>query len=152
MPDGPGVAAIVACIDSAGRVLVVKQTAGPFAGAWLLPGGAVKRGEQVEAAARREVTEETGYSVDTLGLVARYEVRSVPPGAFHFLLHMFRAGEITGTARPEGGSEVRWTHSSELDLHPSMAVELTDLGLIEGERATLCRALGQIGVEMHRLP
>jgi 8-oxo-dGTP diphosphatase len=151
VPEGPGVGAIVACVDSAGRILVVKQTTGPFAGAWLLPGGIVERNERIEDGARRELREETGYSVGDLRPVALYEVRSVPPGAFHILLHMFRGGEVNGLPRPEAGSEVRWAHPAELDLHPSMAVQLVDLGLVDRERAVLRSDLAHIGVEMRRL-
>ena len=150
-PAGPGVAAIVACVDAAGRVLVVKQTTGPFAGAWLLPGGAVERDERVADAARRELAEETGYRVDELVLVARYDVRSAPSGRFHILLHMFRGAEVDGTPRPEPASAVRWARPREIDLHPSLAVELVDLGLIEREPTSLARDLARIGVEVRRL-
>src|SRR5205807_4493728 len=60
MGKGPQVSAIVGCVDDAGRVLIVKQTSGPFAGSWLLPGGTVERNERLEDAARRELFEETG--------------------------------------------------------------------------------------------
>jgi 8-oxo-dGTP diphosphatase len=151
VPDGPGVAAIVACVDSAGRILVVKQTTGPFAGAWLLPGGAVERNERIEDAARRELRQETGQDIRDLRPVALYEVRSVPPGAFHILVHMFRGGEVEGVSPPEAGSEARWVHPGDIQLHPSMAVQLVDLGLIERERASLSSALAKFGVEMRRL-
>src|SRR6266851_23225 len=64
--DGPAVSAVLACVDEAGRVLIVKQTAGPFAGAWLLPGGRVERDESPDDTARRELREETGYTVNDL--------------------------------------------------------------------------------------
>jgi 8-oxo-dGTP diphosphatase len=152
VPEGPGVAAIVACIDSAGRILVVKQTTGPFAGAWLLPGGAAKPGELVEEAARRELAEETGYHVEDLELVARYLVRSVPPGRFEIVLHMFRGGALQGDLRAEAGSEARWVGPRELELHPSMAVQLADLGLIEPEPASVVEGLARIGAQMRQLP
>jgi 8-oxo-dGTP diphosphatase len=148
---GPGVSAVVACIDDAGRVLLIKQTAGPFAGAWLLPGGNVERDERLEDAARRELFEETGYRANELRPVALYEVRSGPPGRFHFLVHLFRAGAVDGTPQAEAGSELRWARPSEIDPHPNLAVALADLGLIERDRAALARDLAKAGLEMRRV-
>jgi 8-oxo-dGTP diphosphatase len=150
--EGPGVSAVVACIDDAGRILIVKQTAGPFAGAWLLPGGNVERNERLADAARRELFEETGYhAAEEVRPVALYEVRSLPPGQFHFLVQVFRAGALDGTPRAEVGSELRWATPGEIDAHPNLAVALADLGLIERDRATLARDLAAIGVEMRRV-
>lgn len=151
MSAAPGVGAIVACIDDAGRILLVKQVSGPFAGAWLLPGGALERDERIEDAARRELAEETGYAVADLRAVAVYEVRSAPPGTFHIVLAMFRGGTVSGDARAEPGSEVRWVDPQGLDAHPSLAVELVDLGLIARDPGRLTRDLGHIGVEMRRI-
>ena len=149
--EGPGVSAIVACVDDAGRILIVKQTAGPFAGSWLLPGGNVERDERLEDAAGRELFEETGYRSAELRPVALYEVRSSPAGRFHFLVHLFRGGRVDGTPRAEPGSEVRWAAPGEIDAHPNLAVALIDLGLIERDRASVNRDLEAIGVEMRRV-
>jgi 8-oxo-dGTP diphosphatase len=149
--QGPRVSAVVACVDDAGRVLIVKQTAGPFSGAWLLPGGNVERDERLEDGARRELLEETGYRVADLHPVTVYEVLSVPAGRFHFLVHLFRGSEVAGTPRPEPGSDLRWSVPLEIDPHPSLAVALVDLGLIDRDRAGLTRDLAGIGVEMRRL-
>jgi 8-oxo-dGTP diphosphatase len=149
--DGPAVSAIVACLDDIGRILVVKQKRGPFAGAWLLPGGNVERNERVEDAARRELLEETGYRAADLRPVALYEVRSVPAGTFHFLVHMFRAGEVDGKPRPEADSPIRWEIPDQIDAHPSLAAELADLGLIERGADAVLRELARVGVEMRRL-
>jgi 8-oxo-dGTP diphosphatase len=151
MGQGPQLSAIVACLDHTGRVLIVKQKAGPFAGAWLLPGGNVERDERVEDAARRELFEETGYLVAELTPVARYEVRSTPAGRFHFLVRLFRGGEVEGEPRPEQGSELRWAAPLDIDPHPSLAVALADLGLIERDRPALTQELARIGIEMRRV-
>jgi 8-oxo-dGTP diphosphatase len=152
MGPGPHVSAIVACVDDAGRVLIVKQTAGPFAGAWLLPGGSVEEGERPEDAARRELFEETGYRARDLRPVARYEVQSAPAvNNFHFLVHLFRSGKVEGTPRAEQGSDLRWVAPDEIEAHPNLAVALVDLGLIERDRAALLLDLAAIGIEMRRV-
>ena len=151
MADGPAATAVVACVDDTGRVLLVKQTAGPFAGEWLLPGGNVERDERLEDAARRELVEETGYRAAQMRAEAMYEVRSLPPGRFHFLVHLFRAGPVEGTPRPETGSELRWAAPRDLDPHPNLAVTLADLGLIQRDPEALRRDLANAGLEMRRV-
>lgn len=42
------------------KVLLIQRDLEPFAGEWAIPGGFVEVGESLEAAARRELTEETG--------------------------------------------------------------------------------------------
>ena len=143
--------AIVGCVDQAGRVLIVKQTAGPFAGAWLLPGGSVERNERVEDAARRELFEETGYRARELRPVAVYEVRSAPAGRFHFLVHLFRAGALDGSPRAEAGSDLRWVPPREIDPHPNLAIVLADLGLIDRDADALDRDLSAASFAMDRL-
>ncbi len=149
--EGPRISAVVACVDDAGRVLIVKQTAGPFAGTWLLPGGNVERNESLEDAARRELFEETGYRAGDLRPVARYEVRSVPAGRFHFLVHLFRAGPLEETPKAEAGGGLRWAEPGEIDPHPNLALTLVDLELIQRDRATVVRDLAAVGIEMQRV-
>ena len=151
MSGGPRVAGIVACFDGADRVLVVKQTSGPFSGTWVLPGGGIEADERIEDGVRRELREETGYQVDELHAVALYQVRSVPPGRYDLLVCLFRGGEIDGEPRPEAGSDLRWATPTEIDLHPVMATQLADLGVIERDATRLFGDLARAGIEMRRL-
>ena len=62
-PERPvvGVGAVV--LDGS-RVLLIKRGHAPLKGQWSLPGGGVEIGETLEQAIAREVTEETGLTVD----------------------------------------------------------------------------------------
>jgi 8-oxo-dGTP diphosphatase len=50
------------------RVLLIRRKRDPFAGSWALPGGFLEIDEPIEAGARRELKEETGF--DATGPVA----------------------------------------------------------------------------------
>jgi 8-oxo-dGTP pyrophosphatase MutT (NUDIX family) len=67
----PEVRGVKCVITDNGRVLLVRHTYGPRG--WDLPGGSMKRGEAPVNAARREMHEELGVSIDdwrSLGLVS----------------------------------------------------------------------------------
>lgn len=62
----PSVTVDLAAFARAGdglRVLLIRRKHDPFAGRWALPGGFLDIDEPIEAAARRELKEETGLDV-----------------------------------------------------------------------------------------
>ena len=56
-----------------GAVLLVRRSKPPAGGTWSIPGGAQELGETAEAAARRELMEETGLAAGPLTLVANVD-------------------------------------------------------------------------------
>jgi 8-oxo-dGTP diphosphatase len=54
------------------KVLLIQRKHEPFAGRWALPGGFVDMDEGLEAAARRELLEETGVAVEKVEQLAAF--------------------------------------------------------------------------------
>lgn len=95
------------------RVLLVRKTYGISKGMWALPGGFVQHDELLDAAAAREVLEETGVEAEVLSLIAvrtRYE----PEGGAVFVI--FRMKAIGGELCPDGTEidAVRYFSAAEL--------------------------------------
>jgi 8-oxo-dGTP diphosphatase len=68
----PSVTVDCVVFDSSDRLLLIRRRHPPFDGQFALPGGFVDYGETTEAAARRELMEETGLIARDLRLVGVY--------------------------------------------------------------------------------
>lgn len=101
-----GPSAVIIPVDSAGRVLLVRQFRLPVQAAiWELPAGRVNQGETPLQAARRELREETGYRARRWKkLLAFYPT----PGYVTEHMHVFLATELeAGAARPDEDERIR---------------------------------------------
>ena len=79
------------------RVLLVKRRFAPSRGLYAFPGGRVEPGESLEAAARRELYEETGLRAGPLTPVEEILIESEKGGlAVQFLLQVFSGRHVGG--------------------------------------------------------
>ncbi|MGE6698802.1 NUDIX hydrolase [Hyphomonas sp. NPDC076900] len=81
-------------------VLLIRRGTPPLAGDWSLPGGRIEFGERTEAAALRELKEETGVDARLIGLVdvvdALFTSRRSGEVARHYVLFDFAAVWVSG--------------------------------------------------------
>lgn len=144
-------------VDTDLKVLLVRRGLAPFEGAWALPGGFVRvgedeaageRGESLEQAARRELGEETGLSEGTIyleqlgafGAPDRDPRGRVISVAFYALLDPEQRGVISVKGKPvlragSDAADARWV---------SVAAEAPRLGLAFDHRAILDAALDRL--------
>lgn len=97
-------------------VLLVRRGKPPSIGSWTLPGGAQEIGETIEAAARRELLEETGLHVGDLHFVATVDsIRRDENGRirFHYTIIDFAARWQSG--EPVAATDVTETAWAPLD-------------------------------------
>jgi len=143
------VAAIALIRDERGRILLVKQRAGPFAGSWLLPGGRAGDDESTAHALVREVREETGLTLTDAVYVAGYRTSG---DGYDLTVLMYR-GPAEGTLLAERGSDARWFAVDAIpDPHPALRRQLLDAGVGRDDDAAIESALAAAAIGMVRLP
>lgn len=108
-------------------VLLARRGRPPRQGSWSLPGGAQRLGERAEAAARRELLEETGIEVGPLELAAVVDALAFDGGGgvqFHYTIVDYCARWTAGDARPgDDAAAVAWAAMADLadyDLTPDV--------------------------------
>jgi 8-oxo-dGTP diphosphatase len=110
---------VVAPGNGGPRVLLVKRKRPPFQDCWALPGGFVEPNEALEAAARRELREETGIEPDHLVQFHTFgDPGRDPRGWTISVAYLARIAAAQMQARqPQAGSdaaEVGWFHLEDL--------------------------------------
>jgi len=113
------------------EVLLIKRDKAPFKGCWSLPGGSIDWGESAEAAAIRELAEETRLLASSLALshvsdaILRGDDGKV---AAHFTIIVFATDRFSGIATPDADAgEVAWCgpeSRSALEKTPDLEIAI----------------------------
>ena len=103
-------------IETNGEVLKVRRGIQPGMGLWSFPGGYVDRGEIVEAAAEREVREETTLDITVSKLIGVFSEERHP------VVLIAYEGKIVG-GEPSAGEEVLDLGFFPIDNLPPLAFE-----------------------------
>jgi len=136
--------AVSAAIVRDGRVLIARRARPPAHGVYTLPGGGVEVGESLQEAVSREIMEETGLTIEPVGL-AGYRERIARDGEGrieqHFVILPFAARWIAGEpVLNEELAEARWLYPRELDGLPTTEglAEIVTTAITLVERVPRC--------------
>jgi 8-oxo-dGTP diphosphatase len=104
--------ALAACFNNRGEILIARRPAGAeFGRFWELPGGKVEPGESPQAAALRELAEETGIEAVAEGQLPPFSW-DYPHAPLRLIPVLCRADD---PALPDDGVERRWVSPADLD-------------------------------------
>jgi 8-oxo-dGTP diphosphatase len=109
------------------EVLLVKRGAEPFKEMWALPGGFVQMAESLEAAASRELEEETGVQDAYLEQLYTYGDPQRDPRGRIVSVAYFSLIPSGRTIRPEGGSDAASAGWFSIDNLPPLAFDHSDI-------------------------
>ena len=132
-PETPlvGVGAVV--VDQ-GRVLLVRRGHEPLKGQWSLPGGGVEVGESLTAGVVREVSEETGLTVEPLELIELLDRihRDGERVRYHYVIADYLCRVVGGELKAASDADaVRWVERAEWNSHSALKLDPITVRVIE---------------------
>jgi 8-oxo-dGTP diphosphatase len=107
--EKPSVTVDCVVFDHRDRLLLIRRRHPPFAGQLALPGGFVDSGETTEAAARRELAEETGLRAHDLRLVGVYSKPGRDPRGWTIsIAYLVTIGDTGAPAAGDDAADVEF--------------------------------------------
>ena len=122
----PSVSADVVVVDLSMRsLLLILRKNDPFAGSWALPGGFMEMEESAEAAAIRELKEETGLDISKVQQLGAYSsVDRDPRQRVVTIAFYATASESDFVAAADDAQDVRWFPIGDL---PDLAFDHSEI-------------------------
>lgn len=113
---------LLAVREGASSVLLIRRAHPPYAGDWALPGGFLDQDEDAEAAARRELQEETGIAyAGPLPQLRTYSAPDRDPrGRTVSIVHLASLGHPVDPVAGDDAAEARWF---AVDALPELAFD-----------------------------
>lgn len=102
------------------RALLVLRGREPLKGQWSIPGGLVELGEELTAAVRRELKEETGLSVRPVATIAAFDriQRQSRRVRYHFVIVDYLCRLKGGKLKPASDVlDARWVARRDLNRY-----------------------------------
>ena len=125
------VVAVGAVVFKDESVLLVKRKYPPNAGQWAIPGGKLRLGETLQAAAEREILEETGIAINALKPIYTFELIEKDAQGdvlYHYVIIDLLAEYISGEPCPaDDSSAAAWVDRKRL---ANLQVNQQTLGLL----------------------
>ena len=103
------------------EILLIRRDRAPFAGCWALPGGFVEEHEPLDAAAARELAEETGLKGVALCQLRAFGDPGRDPRGH--TISIAYTGDAPPDARALGGDDAREAAWFPLDALPALAFD-----------------------------
>lgn len=120
-PDAPR-AAVGAVVFKGDTVLLVQRGNSPARGMWAIPGGSIRLGETLQAAAEREILEETGVVIRASAPVLTFDVIMRDDDGqvkYHYVIVDLVADYISGEpCAADDAADARWVTEDELARLP----------------------------------
>lgn len=117
-----GVGAVV--FNAEDDILLIRRGKEPQYGRWMVPGGSLEWGESLEAAAVREVREETGVEIEIEAFVEIIEAITPGESGFHYVIMDYAARAVSGNpVAASDALDASWVSAadqSRYDLSPEL--------------------------------
>lgn len=117
-----------------GRVLLVRRGHEPLMGQWSLPGGLLELGESLAEGVVREVTEETGLTVEPVELVELLDRihREGERVRYHYVIADYLCRVVGGMLKAASDAdEVRWVERAEWESNSNLALDAVTVRVLE---------------------
>ena len=116
-----------AIVLNQGRFLLLKRRNPPVKGEWWLPGGRIRKGEELEEAVKREVLEETGLECEIIRQVG--VINQIFPECHTISNYYLVKSKSRDVKLNREHNDYKWVSKLPEDSHPYIKTMIKNAGL-----------------------